>query len=336
MFILNEYRARQAMERRDQPGAMEHSRLAADAAADAGDNWGYCRMRYQLGELQLDFGLVDDCIDTCEALISSSAVKDFPEFESRTRVLLSRTYNIGGQMEEALTVAREASSKPTQELSAEGRRGVQYVLVAALAEEGDTEAAWTEAMKLVGMLGSDQGARSVGTTHWTVANVAFMSSRIGEGAHHQRLAADALARVNDVNLWAQFNKASAHVRLLAGVNGPETEEFIERAEVAFDVAGGNEIDKYEIRITRAWWELESGDVGKAEELLGSLEQELKGNYPFLYARTLMFLARCLQSQERVHESIRWARESERLFADLGAEVFAAECRQLIGSLERNQ
>lgn len=333
MFILNEYRAQQAQARRDYVAAIGHSQAAAEAASVSGDTWGFCRMVFQTGQIQLDQGLIQDAVATCQHLLESEAVKQYPDFESRTRVLLARIFHNDGQMHDALGVALEASSMSTEELSLDWRRNAQHALVAALADEGDTEAAWVEAANLVGMLAGVTSPRVIGMTYWTVSNVAFMSSRIDEALRNQRLAAEALSQLDDVNLWAQFNKATAHVRLVAGLAGPETAEFVERAEVAFAVAGGNEIDLYEIQITRAWWEFASGNAGAAEGLLRPLEKELVGRYPFLQARTLLLLARCLDALDRHTEALDCALQCERIFTEVGADVYASESRELIDTIQ---
>ncbi|UWX98006.1 hypothetical protein N2K95_04865 [Arthrobacter zhaoxinii] len=332
VFILNEYRALRAQERRDYVAAVDHSWTAAKAASQHDDAWGFCRMAFQAGQLQLNLGLLQEAVDTCRQLLESEAIKQYPEFESRTRVLLSRILQNEGQMQGALAVARELSRMPSRELSQDGRRSVQHVLVASLAEEGDTEAAWVEALNLVGMLEGVTSPRTIGMAYWTVSNVAFMSSRIDEALENQRLAAEALSRLDDVNLWAQFNKAIAHMRLMAGLNGPETAEFVERAEVAFAVAGGGEIDLYEILITRAWWEFASGNAAKAEGLLRPLEKELAGPYPFLQARALLVLARSLRALGSHAEALECALQCERIFTGIGADVYASESRKLIDTV----
>lgn len=333
VFILNEYRALQSQQKRDYTAAVRYSRSAAQVASECGDAWGFCRMAFQTGQLQLDLGLIQDAIATCRNLLESEAVKQYPDYESRTRVLLSMIFHNDGQMHEALTVALEASSVPANELSRASQASVQHALVAALAEEGDTDTAWVEAMNLVSMLSAETNQRALGMAQWAVCNVAFMSSRIEEGEEYQRMAAENLSVLDDVNLWAQFNKAIAHTRLVAGLTGPETAEFVERAEVAFAVAGGSEIDLYEVRITRGWWELASGNAATAMDLLRPLEKELGDLHPFLHARTLLILGHCLYSLDRKEEALECARQSEHIFVDVGADVFASESRQIIDTIE---
>ncbi|MDM7990470.1 hypothetical protein [Arthrobacter sp. zg-Y877] len=332
-FVLNEYRAMQSQQQRDYRAAISHSRSAAEAARKSGDALGLCRMEFQTGQLQFDLGLIQDAIATCRRLLNSDAIKQYADFESRTRVLLSRIFHNDGQMHDALKVAREASRIPADDLSLDARRSVQHALVAALAEDGDTEAAWAEAMNLAGMLEGETSYYDLGVAQWTIGNVAFMSARLDEGLAYQSLAMENLSRLDNVNLWAQFNKATAHMRLTAGLTGPETAEFVERAEVAFAVAGGKEIDLYEVRITRAWWELASGNPSTAEELLRPLDKELAGPYPFLQARVLLLLARCFHALGRTGEALRSARQSEGIFIEVGADVFASESRAFVAVLQ---
>ncbi|KAD3515283.1 hypothetical protein GD627_13475 [Arthrobacter yangruifuii] len=332
VFILNEYRMLQSLQKRDYSAAVSYSQSAAEAAREQGDSWGFSRMAFQTGQLQHDLGLIQDAVATCRELLQSDAVKEHPEFDTRTRALLARIFHNDGQMHEALAVAWEAVNLPQTELSAEARRSVQHTLVSALAEEGDLEHAWAEALILEEMHHGETRPHTLGITYWVVANVAFMSSRLGEGSKYQSLAAENLTKLDDVNLWAQFNKAMGHVRLVAGLTGPETLECVERAEVAFEVAGGNDIDLYEVTITRAWWELESGNAAEAERLLRPLTEELAGPYPFLQARVLLLLSRALSSLEHQEEALKDAQQSEGIFNKLGADVYASECREIIDSI----
>ncbi|MCQ1957292.1 hypothetical protein NNX39_12355 [Arthrobacter sp. zg-Y826] len=332
VLVLNEYRANQAKGRRDFALAISHSRVAAEAATLANDSRSFCRMTFNVGEIQLEMGLMEDCIETCTSLLTTAAIKEYADYESRVRVLMTRALHDLGQMEEALSAAREASNLPMQELSSDSRLSVQHVLIAALAEDGDTEGAWQEAMRLIEMLPTEAPPRVAGMAYWTVGNAAFLSGRVDEGLNYHRLAADSFSLLNDVGVWALFNKASAHMRLVAGLVQPETGECLDRAEVAFGVAGVTEMDRLEIAITRAWWELESGNAVKAEETLRSLEKQIAGTHLFLQGRTLLMLGRCLHVLERKSEALECAQQSEKILGQVGADVFASEARELVTAI----
>lgn len=336
VFILNEYRAGQAKARRDYPAAIKLSHDAAEAAAEGGDSRGFCRMTFNTADLQLEAGRVEDCIATCRSLLATAAIKEYPDYESQARVLITHALQDKGEMGGALRAAKEAASLPIDELSSRSRLKIQHVLIAALAEDGDTEGAWLEALNLVGMLPADATPRARGIAFWTVGNAAFMSARTSEGLKYHRLATDTLALVNDVSTWALFNKAAAHMRLVVGLIDEATRECLERAEVAFEVAGVTEMDRIEIAITRAWWELESGNAAEAEGLLRPLEKETAGSHLFLQARVLLLLARSLHALGRTGEALKSARQSESIFAGVGADVFASESRGLVAVLQEAQ
>lgn len=333
-FILNEYRARQAEERKDYGAAIEYSVAAAEKAAEVDDGWGFCRMTFNAAELQLGLGLMDECVATCGRLFATDAIKQYPDYESRAKVLVTRAMHNRGEMGDALVTAREASRMPMQDLSSEGRLSVQHVLVAALAEEGDTESAWEEAVRLAGMLDDEPQPRVAGMAYWAIGNAGFMSGRIDAGLNYHRLAAESLALIDDVSLWGLFNKASAHMRLASGLLVQETLECIERAEVAYGVVPVTEIDGYEVTITRAWWELEAGNPGKADELLRPIEAKVDGHYPFLLGRTLQLRARCLNQLGQDGAAMDCAAQSVRIFTEVGADVLAAESRKIIESFEQ--
>ena len=331
-FILNEYRARQAEESKDYGSAIQYSLAAAAKAAEVDDSWGFCRMTINAAELQLALGLMDDCIALCANLFETEAIRKYPDYESRAKVLVTRAMHNRGQMGDALESAREVSRLPTQGLSSEGRLSVQHVLVAALAEEGDTESAWAEAVRLAGMLDDEPQPRVAGMAYWAIGNAGFMSGRVDAGLNYHRLAAESLAMIDDVSLWGLFNKASAHMRLTAGLVTQETVECIERAEVAYEVVRVTEIDGYEITITRAWWELETGNPNKADELLIPIEAKVAGPYPFLLGRTLQLRARCLDALGQEAAAMECAQKSERIFTEVGAEVLAADSRKIRDAL----
>ncbi|MCC9205462.1 hypothetical protein [Arthrobacter sp. zg-Y769] len=329
VFVLNEYRAAQAKARREYASAIEYSRLAAQAAVATADNRGFCRMTFNIAELQLELGQVEACFATGKALLATEAINDFPDYQSRARVLITHALQDKGEMSGALAAAREASNVPQEVLPSGSRLNVQHVLVAALAEEGDTEGAWEEAMNLATMVSSEASPRVKGIACWAIGNAAFVSARIEEGLKYHRRAAEDLASVSDVRNWAQFNKASAHFRLAAGLVEEETGECIRRAEVAFEVAGVAEIDRIEMLITRAWWEFESGSASTAERLLRSVERQASDSHPFLQGRSLLLLARCLYSLDRKTEARNCAMQCESIFTKLGADVYASESRELI-------
>ncbi|MCC3272993.1 hypothetical protein MUK71_05305 [Arthrobacter zhangbolii] len=332
VFILNEYRAQQAQERRDYVEAIEYSHCAVQAAVEGNDDWGYCRMMFNVATLQYELGYLDESAVTTRALVASDAVASYPDLQAKAKVLLSRALQNKGDMEAALSVALDASEEADDHGSLEVRLSSQHGLVAALAEEGDLEAAWKEALNLSEMARGDCSPKVAGLANWTIGNVGFMAGKDREGVKYHQLASQALASINDVTQWGLFNKASAHMRLFAGLLESDTLECIERAEVALGITGAGESDLLELEITRAWWELETGNPNKADELLIPIEAKVAGPYPFLLGRTLQLRARCLDALGQEAAAMECAQKSERIFTEVGAEVLAADSRKIRDAL----
>lgn len=333
-YLANEYRARQAKDRREYGQAIQYTELARDAALKAGDNWGYCRLMLEIVRYQYDLGLMDDCIQTIETLIAHPAIRDYPESGVRARVLYAQVLQNKGASERAHLAAREAISI-VPDRSRELRTAAQHSRVATMAEEGEVEGAWQEALVLDSLIGPEAGAKASGMAYWTIGNSAFMSGRVEEGLRFHEQAATALSAVGDVNLWALFNKASANLRLDAGVLEPETLECIERAEVAISVSEGNLADRLEILLSRAHWEHAIKNNAVAEQKLREVAARSKELFPFTRAQALRLLGGCLFECGHVMEAREAARESEQIFESLGASVQAAKTRALIHSITGN-
>lgn len=331
-YIANEYKAHQAKSRREFGKAIQYSVLARDAALMAGDNWGYCRLMLEIIRYQYDLGLVDECIDTIETLIAHPAIVDYPESGVRARVLLAQVLQNKGDSERALAVAEKALSI-VPERSKDLRTAAQHSRVAAMAEEGKVDAAWREAQVLESLIGPEMGSRARGMAYWTVGNAAFMAGHIEEGRRFHQDAATALTAVGDVNLWALFNKASANLRLEAGVVEPETLECIERAEVAISVSEGNLADRLEILLSRAHWEYAVGNNEEAERQLRDVALQAEELFPYIRAQALVLLAGSLHERGRAGEALATALESQQIFDGLGAPVQAAKTRSLIAAIE---
>lgn len=329
--LANEYHARQAKSRRDYSQAIAYLRVALESASTAGDEWDYCRLNIDLALLQYDLGLMDECIATMEALVGDNNLREYPEFSARARAILSQALRTKGDTERALVVAENAATvlpKASQEV----RLPLQYSLVSALAEEGEVEAAWEEALVLASMVGPQSSVKVRGSSYWVIGNAAFLSGRIAEGRHFHRMAATELVSAEDVNMWALFNKASAKLRLDAGLVEPETLEYVERAEVAISVTDGIREDVLEVRLVRAHWELVAGDLGQAETKLRDVAAQAASIFPNIQAHALMLLAGCLSRLERKDEALQAGKESLMLFESVNAEVRAAQVRTIIDSI----
>lgn len=329
--LLNEYKAKQAKEERDYPRAIDYMLLARDGALEAGDDWGYCRLTMEAALLEFDLGLLDECIQRLEELLQHPAIANAQEAASRARGILSHALREKGDTERALIFAEDALDV-VPEQSRELRLALQLSLVSSLAEEGEYESAWREALILEKIVGPELGSKVMGNSYWAIGNAGFLSGRIQEGRKFHELAASSLALMGDVNIWALFNKASAHLRLDAGLADSETLEFIERAEVAISVADGNQADVLEILLARAHWELATGSLSVAEQKLRDVATRAQRTFPYIRGQALQLLVGCLRALDRDAEALENALECKEIFQEAGAKLRLSKIEETIEAL----
>ncbi|MCC3297208.1 hypothetical protein [Arthrobacter caoxuetaonis] len=326
-FIFNEYKARQFWERREYGHALAFAERAATAASEKGDDAGWWRMRFLFGECQRELGLIDDCAATAENLASHPLAGSDAVLKGKARALQSLALQGLGQLPEALAVARAAVDSPFDpEHGASAKLEAQQVLVAVLAESGNLEDAWREAEKLATLIDEESGSERAGKAYWSIGNAAFLVGKPTEATYYHGLASAALSRINDVSLWALFNKASAFMRLTANLVEPETLQCIERAEMAISITGGTKQDEIELGITRAYWMYLTGECSEARAHMAVLMQEAELMAPHIEGEARLLYARILRDEGQPEEAAKYAAESARLFENAGASARAEQSR----------
>lgn len=331
-FILNEYKARQLWERRDYSGAMLSAESAAGVAEERGDSAAWWRMMFLYGECQIELGRLDACAETARILNEHAYTQDDAELAAKAKALLSAVLRSSGQLEEALTLAREAAlDLPEKDDTSGEKLDAQQVLVAVLAESGNLEDAWREAEILASLVGASTAPDKAGKAYWSVGNVAFLMGMNNEATHYHGRAASCLSPSKDVNLWAQFNKASAFMRLSANLVEPETLQCIERAELALSVTGGTEHDELDVRMIRAYWNYLTGDVGPAREQMALVLNHADALSPLSEGDAHLLYARILGTEGDFLEAAEHARRSAELFDFAGAQARAVQARDFVAA-----
>lgn len=329
-FILNEYKARQHWERREYSDALTYAQHAGSLAQKAEDKEGWGRMTFLVGRCQREMGLMAECADTATLLVQHAVNSDDRELESKARALHSVALQALGQLPEALAIVRSAADSPSGvEYSDDSVLETQQVLVAVLAESGDIDAAWNEAQVFAEMIGHDTKPEVAGKAYWAIGNAAFLIGRHREAVHYHGLAATALSPVNDVSLWALFNKASAFMRLTANLVEPETLQCIERAEMAISIAGGTPQDAIELSITRAYWSYLTGDLRAARIRMDEVMGQCGLMAPHIEGEARLLYARILRAEGHMQESAAHAAASAKLFEAAGAGSRAEQSRSLL-------
>ncbi|MCC9198044.1 hypothetical protein QNO08_04860 [Arthrobacter sp. zg-Y820] len=331
--ILNEYRARQHWERREYKAAQEYAAVAAEKALVKSDSIGYWRMSLLLAECQLELGDMQEFAASAKELSEHPAVQGDRRMLARTKALYSRALQILGQVGESLVLA--------QEVAALGGAGTDdgigeiemlHSLVAALAESGQEDEAWTYAQEMAKLAHEESDQETAGKAYWAVGNVAFLADDPENGAYYHSLAAENLAPGNDVNTWAQFNKGSALVRLAAGIADSETLECIERAELANSVTGGSAFQELEISMARAHWLLLTGKAEESAERLGEILEHRDLLPEHSLAEVEYVAALALRELGRNDEALEAAAHSEKVFIIHGSRRMASEAKRVIESI----
>ena len=331
--ILSEYKAQQHWERREYKAALDHAALAADKALTAADVTGYLRMTLLLAECQLELGQKQEFAASAKMLSENLELQGDPAMTARAKVLYSRALEALGHISESLIVAQEAASikvsAGVDDADVARKLEMLHSLVAAFAESDEMDKAWNCALEMVNLAEEQDDQLVAGKAYWAVGNVAFFKDDSKNGVRYHTLAAENLAPGNDVNTWALFNKASAEVRISAGVVTRETLECIERAELANSVTGGSPLQELEISTTRAHWLLLTGEAEEAVEKLRKILDHRSLLPDHTLAEVEYVSALALHELERNDEALVAAAHSEKVFIGHGARRRALEARTLI-------
>lgn len=326
-FILNEYKARQLWDQRDYAGAMVCAGSAVEVAEERNDSAAWWRMKFLYGECQIELGQLDDCAETARILNDHASTQEDAELAAKAKALLSAVLRNSGQLHEALALAREAAlDLPEKHQTSSEKLDAQQVLVAVLAESGNLEDAWREAEILASLVGGSTAPDKAGKAYWSVGNVAFLMGMNAEATYYHGRAASCLSPSNDVNLWAQFNKASAFMRLSANLVEPETLQCIERAELALSITGGTEHDELDVVMIRAYWNYLTGELEPAREKMASVLRKVHVLSPLSQGDAHLLFARILETDGDFQEAAAHAEKSAALFDFAGAQARAAQAR----------
>ncbi|MBG6182500.1 tetratricopeptide (TPR) repeat protein [Arthrobacter sp. CAN_A214] len=333
--VLLELRARDSWNQRDYDTA---HRLADDAIAlalDLDDVNAWWNMMFLKAECLRNLGLVSESARVAHELENHVLTVESAALTARVSTILSLALQGSGDLSGALTAARHAAAAvrktPDQQ---ESHIQAQYTLIAALADSDQLDEAWVECLTLAALLQGNPSSQISGKSYWAIGNVAFLLDQPEEGTKYHRLAAENLSPTNDLELWAKFNRASAEIRLAAGVVQPETLECIDRAELAVSIVGGSERDRIELALTRAHWLVLTGQFDAAAERLKFVISKDKLLATHTAAEAHLLLGRALKAKRDDPEAaVQNLETSEHLFSQAGAPSRAGSARELIEDIE---
>ncbi|WP_051477282.1 hypothetical protein [Arthrobacter sp. Br18] len=332
--MLLELRARDSWNQRDYAGARALADEAATAALKLDDIDAWWNMTFLKSECLRKLGLMRESAEVSQVLNDHPLTVQSSALTTRVATNLSFALQGCGDLAEAVIAARHAAAAaeadPEQQ---ESLIKAQYALIAALADSDQLDEAWVQCLALAALLQGNPSSQSAGMSYWAIGNVAFLLNQPEEGTKYHRLAAENLSPTNDLELWAKFNRASAEIRLAAGVVQPETLECIDRAELAISIVGGSERDKLELALTRAHWLVLTGQYEAAAERLRFVISKDKLLATHTAAEAHLLLGRALKAKKAEPEAAQNLKKSEKLFSKAGAPSRAGSARELIDDIE---
>ncbi|WP_146065579.1 hypothetical protein [Arthrobacter pityocampae] len=305
----------------------------AIAALNEGDHLGWWNATFFVSEALRKRGLMHESLAAATQLAEDPVTAESKALHARVSTLTSLAHQGCGNLALAVTMAeiavQDASSLPDEfgvEIDA------RNTLIAALADSDQLEVAWQECLIMAELLVSQPESTYAGQSYWAIGNVAFLLGRIDDGVRYHDLAARTLSPTNDLDLWARFNRASASLRLTAGVIEPQTLECIERAELASSIVGRSERDSVELSLTRAQWLVLTGQFVAATRPLTDIIEKKHLLATHMAAQAYFLLGEALSTQGMEQEAIENFKASEDLFLQSGAEDRASNARALIASI----
>ncbi|UYQ77355.1 hypothetical protein OF385_15270 [Glutamicibacter sp. JL.03c] len=154
---------------------------------------------------------------------------------------------------------------------------VLQVLLAALVETGQLHEAWKLHNLLDSSLHLIADLHEQGKAYWTLGNLAFLVSESILGMRYHDRAATLLSPTKDMLLWARFNRASAELRLQAGLLEPATSDCLSRAEIAFGLVQPGELDRVGLCMTKSRFVALGGDPILGLKMLEEFSADYSGS-----------------------------------------------------------
>ncbi len=331
--IRFELHAHEARRERDYERVRSITEEGMEHALSVQDDEAWWNFSFLHAESLRDLNELQECIATTEVLKSHPFTDTAPALAARVSTLLAIALQGYGSLDEAVVEAQHAVDMAERDGDVP-EVGIEalHVRIATLAESGELDEAWRYCQKLAQRLTSSISTQTAGKANWVIGNVAFLRGALDDAVVYHRKAASGLSPMNDLKLWACFNRASAAMRLAAGLAGEETLEFIDRAEIAQSIVQGGAAEKLQLNITRAHWLLLEGRSHDAAVMLRSICQAAEPLATHTAAEAHLLLGRALHQQGLTDEGIKEMTVGETLFKDAGAQHRAEQARTAINEV----
>lgn len=336
-FVLAELHARQAWDLRDYALAGAHASAAAKIALEQKNTTAWWNMSFLEARCLLQQANFTGCQQIVEHILNHPLTSESPGLRVRAQTMLATSYQGQGKLTEAVEHAVQAVERARDlPQGSSVHIGALRAAIAALAESGSLDEAWVHCQALSDVVDDHAQGQVAGEAHWVIGNVAFMRMDLVEGVAHHEKASGLLSPASDIELWAQFNKASASVRLSAGIIDPETLRCIERSELAFSIVGGNKSDKLEVALIRARWEYLTGESMAAVVRLRAIYEDRQLLARHTAGEVALLLGQALKAAGEANEALEYLQKARESFTEAGATDRASLAMDLTLEIKASQ
>ena len=327
--------AQQSWDTRDYLGAATNAKAAAALAQANKDQVTWWNMTFLATNSLLRHG------DNCEATTVLQTLLDHPltvesdALSLRAHQVMAAAMLARGCLQESIEHGLLAVSIGSGDSAEEFGSYLMALqtLIGSLTEAGRLDEAWIHTMALADAVTDSTPAQMAGEIHWVIGNVAFIRQDIRTGLEHHAQASRLLSPASDLSRWAQFNKATAWVRLMAGVVEPATLQAIERSELAHSVVGATPAETLEVSMLRARWHYLNNELPEALTLLETIEEQKDQLAPHIAGDSALLLGNALQAADRNAEAFTAYTNAQARYTQAGAIDRAAAAQDFLAQLE---
>lgn len=317
--------ARQCWDTRDYEAAADNAGTAAIKAYESRDSVTWWNMTFLQSNAFMRSGRSQEAFDVLERLIVHPMTVSSPALSLRAHQLMAAALLGLGHLPEAIekaTIAVElgAGNAGNSDEEYSSYLTALQTLIGALTESGRLDDAWSHCLTLADAITDTTPVQMAGEMHWVIGNVAFIRQDISGGLNHHGRAGRLLSPALDLSRWAQFNMATAWVRLAAGIIEPATLQAIERSELAHSVVGATPVEEAEMTLLRARWHYLVGENHRALEMLQALDPVRDDLASYISGDITLLLGNVLQAEHREEEAL----EAYTLALDFAKQAGAVE------------
>jgi len=319
-YLTASLNAWQCWDTRDFLGAAQNAETAAIKASSNMNAAMWWNMTYLQATSLLRNSDFAESVGILTRLIEHPLTAGSGSLTLRARQVMAAALLGMGRLHEAIgqaTLAVEIGAGASAEQNSAYLVALQ-TLIGTLAESGRVEEAWQHCLTLNDALTEATPAQTAGEMHWVIGNVAFFRKDIAEGLNHHSLASKLLSPAQDLARWAQFNKATAWVRLAAGVVEQDTLQAIERSELAHSVVGASATETLEVSLLRARWLFLNSELPKALALLTTINSQREQLGSHTAGDTALLLGQVLKALDRTDDAFVAFADAQTLFTEAGA------------------